>query len=506
MDDNIATFLAFTATEDTAVAKQFLELSGDNVEYAVQLFMESGSTNQPSNDEDLAQRLQQEAYQDSNVREADATVHRHETLQDSFASSYSMPFNSAIRNVMESSNAIFGRGRTGVFNQRFEMLDDDDDDDDDDDEEDEDIDYDDEQNDGFDDDIEEVGSSEPMVVEIDLDSEDASESLPRRTTHQAPLFEATRNNGSRSRRARRREEYLSELTLTQRRLADLFKPPFDIMSRISLEDAKVQGRREQKWILINIQDNSEFQCQVLNRDFWSKPEIKRAVKESFIFLQYHVDSPLGEMFCNFYHVDKYPYICILDPMTGERVRQWPSGVVPDVVDWLSDIELFLEKFLLKAGSQNPIVEHEVRFDPDAMSEEQQIEYALKQSIAAGASLTETGNVAADAVAVAESDPFDSIIPQDHVEPSNGTVTRIQIRFPTGKRLVHKFDYENDKVICIYQWLKHILAHDYESTYGICSNDTFQITCPGNSIVLVECLETEIGKAGLKNASLLVEKS
>lgn len=504
MDNNIATFLAFTATEDPAVAKQFLELSGDNVEYAVQLFIESDSNSNDATDEALAQRLQLKAYEDTNVRDADTTVHRHETLEDSFGVFGGL--GTLYRNQMATLNAMFGRGRTGVFNQRVEELEDSGDDMyEDEDNDDDEIDYGDEQPEADDyNDVEEVdstGNSRPIVVEIDLDSSNDNDIYRR----MHPLFSELSIPGSTgssrvTRRARSREEQLSGLSLTQRRLADLFKPPFDIMSRVSLEEAKVLARAEEKWILVNIQDNSEFQCQVLNRDFWLNSGVKSAVRRNFKFLQYQVDSTWGEMFCNFYHVDSYPYICILDPMTGEKVRQWPSGKVPDTVDWLTDVELFLEKFLLGSGAQNPIVEHEVRFDPESMSEEQQIEYALRQSIAndpsQGLQKTPEPDVPVD--------PFDSILTQDHIEPSSSTVTRIQVRFSTGKRLVHKFDFENDKVVRIYEWLKHVFSQNEESIYGIGPGERFQISTAGADS-LIKSLQKSVGEAGLKNASVLVEK-
>lgn len=37
--------------------------------------------------------------------------------------------------------------------------------------------------------------------------------------------------------------------------------------------------------MINVQDPTEFSCQVLNRDLWSDTIVKDIVKESFIFLQ-----------------------------------------------------------------------------------------------------------------------------------------------------------------------------------------------------------------------------
>ena len=187
MDNNIATFLAFTATEDPAVAKQFLELSGDNVEYAVQLFIESDSNSNDATDEALAQRLQLKAYEDTNVRDADTTVHRHETLEDSFGVFGGL--GTLYRNQMATLNAMFGRGRTGVFNQRVEELEDSGDDMyEDEDNDDDEIDYGDEQPEADDyNDVEEVdstGNSRPIVVEIDLDSSNDNDIY----TRMHPLF------------------------------------------------------------------------------------------------------------------------------------------------------------------------------------------------------------------------------------------------------------------------------------------------------------------------------
>lgn len=473
MDNDIATFLAFTGTEDEATAKRFLDLTGNNVEYAVQLFMESGA-NGPStasgnqNDEDIAQRLQQEAYGEDNVREADTNVHRHETLMDSWTDL------GAMQNPIDRVNDMFGRGRVGIFNQRFDDEDDIDDDDD--------ADF----------------SDEPQIVELDEDDDDDE-----------VIDVDNETSPPRNRRSRMRQNRMNDLTSTQRRLAQLFKPPFDLIERTNLEGAKQKGRQEKKWILINIQDQSEFQCQVLNRDFWSDPEIKRCVKENFVFLQFQHDSVNGESYINFYHPDGFPHISILDPMTGERVHKWTDGAVPNTEEWLADVEIFLGKFSLNPNSNNPHVRHEVKFDPDAMTEEQQIEFAMRQS-----AVENKGKSAADAITVDEDeqvaspaetqDPFESIAPHRHDEPTSGSITRIQFRFPNGKRLVHKFDFENDTVLTIFQWLKDVLKNLEESIYGIGQSDRFAISSVGKP-KLIESLEETIGNAGLKNASILLEK-
>lgn len=490
-DTLVTTFMSVTGTEDDSVAKQYLDITNNDLEYAVTLYMEShppqaaASVNDTNNiphshgdDELLAQRLQQEAYQDQdNVRAADANIHRHETLVDSFDTGFTgMP-------RTQRPTDIFGQGRVGIFNQRF----------------------DDDENEYYHNRIEEVDDDDSYSEE---NEDDDSDDEVMELNDNGEVVETVK----RSRRRINRDNRLNELTSTQRRLANLFRPPFDIMSKIDIDTAKVQGRQEKKWILINIQDSSEFVCQVLNRDFWSNAQVKRAVKENFIFLQYQHDSPNGLNFINFYSVDKFPHVAILDPLTGERVHKWTDGEVPNVDEWLTDIDLFLKKFSLLPNSNNPVVKHEVKFDPDALTEDQQIEYALKQSMAGGSSVGDAINIddeqeeePSEPVPEPE-DTFDGIKPLDHEEPTSGVTTRIQIRFPNGKRLIHKFDVDSDKVESLYQWLKYILIQANESEYGLSFGERFVLSNASNRAVkLIDSVGQTIGEAGLKNASILLEK-
>jgi thioredoxin-related protein len=49
--------------------------------------------------------------------------------------------------------------------------------------------------------------------------------------------------------------------------------------------AKEEALKQKKWLLINLQNMSEFVCQTLNRDLWSDRSVKDVIKEQFIFLQ-----------------------------------------------------------------------------------------------------------------------------------------------------------------------------------------------------------------------------
>ena len=71
----------------------------------------------------------------------------------------------------------------------------------------------------------------------------------------------------------------------KRTLEELFKPPIDITFKGDWRSAREAAESANKWLLVNIQDAGEFQCQVLNRDVWSGEAVKTIVREHFIFWQ-----------------------------------------------------------------------------------------------------------------------------------------------------------------------------------------------------------------------------
>ncbi|KAG7662330.1 ubx2 [[Candida] subhashii] len=508
MDEQIPTFLAVTGIEDESIAKQFLELTNGDLEYAVTLFMESGQSattkptttssggglsNTAEDDEELARKLQQEAYAtntEDDVREADTNIHRHEMLIDPSAGFFH-PGQFQNRPV-----DVFGSRRQGVFHQRQTF--------------------------GSDEDDEFLGHDEEEDVahghyydanDANEDDDDMNISDDDNTVPILP----------RNRRSRIHQTRESELTSTQRRLANLFRPPFDLMTMTNLDQAKQLAKTSNKWILINIQDSGEFQCQVMNRDFWSNERIKSIVKDNFIFLQYQSDSNNGETYVNFYHADQFPHLAILDPLTGERMKKWQDGQVPIVNDWIKDVQDFLDQFSLSPDSTNPLVSHEPRIDPDSLSEEQQIELALRRSMQGkqGASADDAivldesdeneddapevpSSPEPEAIAAAPQDPFDAIKPVNHEEPTSQPFTRVQIRFPNGKRLVRKLQ-PSDHVIIIYEWLKWVLETQ-SAEYGLESNDRFNLSNSSDkSFKFIDSLDLSIEEANLKNASILLEK-
>ena len=108
----------------------------------------------------------------------------------------------------------------------------------------------------------------------------------------------------------------------KRTLEELFKPPIDMMFKGDFQSARDSATSAKKWLMVNIQDACEFQCQVLNRDVWSNAAVKTILREHFIFWQQYKESEDAQRYLTFYPVSDWPYVAILDPRTGEHLVTW----------------------------------------------------------------------------------------------------------------------------------------------------------------------------------------
>lgn len=98
-----------------------------------------------------------------------------------------------------------------------------------------------------------------------------------------------------------------------------------------------KGREEKKWVLVNLQQDGNFSCLLLNREVWSvrggmlklgnakrffkDSTIKEFIQSSFIFWQRDVLSDDAVPFCARYSVNSFPFVAVIDPRTGEKVLQ-----------------------------------------------------------------------------------------------------------------------------------------------------------------------------------------
>eukprot|EP00484_Ammonia_sp_Unknown_P000989 CAMPEP_0197020362 /NCGR_PEP_ID=MMETSP1384-20130603/1126_1 /TAXON_ID=29189 /ORGANISM="Ammonia sp." /LENGTH=448 /DNA_ID=CAMNT_0042447971 /DNA_START=28 /DNA_END=1371 /DNA_ORIENTATION=- len=110
----------------------------------------------------------------------------------------------------------------------------------------------------------------------------------------------------------------------------------------SLEDAKKKGARENKWILINIQDTENFCSHCLNRDIWKDDDLAPVISAAFVFYQWVEKSDNAKRVINLYHPQHIPCIFVVDPNTGRLEQEFP---VPDQPDKISLLKPKLLEFL-----------------------------------------------------------------------------------------------------------------------------------------------------------------
>jgi len=165
----------------------------------------------------------------------------------------------------------------------------------------------------------------------------------------------------------------------KRTLEELFKPPLDLMWQGDWQSARDHAAKTNRWLLVNIQDSKEFQCQVLNRDLWSNPGVKAIITEHFVFWQQYKESDEAERYMTFYTIKEWPYVSIIDPRTGENMVTWSH------IEASAFPELMTEFLSLHPTLESPIKEpprKKVKSDQMLeMDEEAQMAAAIKASLA-----------------------------------------------------------------------------------------------------------------------------
>ena len=318
----------------------------------------------------------------------------------------------------------------------------------------------------------------------------------------------------------------------------MYRPPFEIISRLPFSEAREEGKQEEKWVMVNVQDPSVFDCQVLNRDLWKNADVQSAIKAHFVFLQYDKGSYQGAEYIQLYLAARlegekaYPHIGIIDPRTGELLKSLAGNPVPKPADFLMLVYEFLDRYSLRADARNPVARRKPPAQPDVarLSEDDMLRIAMQNSLAATSGvggpddappdpdeLTRSQDAERRRANGALSPPPDSprtarssaapssawariASDRPHAEPdaaaTPGVVTtRIQFRW-SGGRQVRRFGV-GEEVRRVYEWLK---AAPPDPTWG--SGREFELMFLGRN--LIGDLDRTIADAGLMNGTVMVE--
>ena len=80
---------------------------------------------------------------------------------------------------------------------------------------------------------------------------------------------------------------------TAPRLSDMFAAPHHLLYRAGgFQGARQMAKDSKRWLLVNLQRDSEFSCHALNRDVWRNDLVENLIREGFIFWQEVSTTPI----------------------------------------------------------------------------------------------------------------------------------------------------------------------------------------------------------------------
>lgn len=270
------------------------------------------------------------------------------------------------------------------------------------------------------------------------------------------------------------------------RLSDMFAPPTHLIHKAGgFQGARAVAKDSKRWLLVNLQRDSEFSCHALNRDVWRDELVENLVREGFIFWQAMDTSSEGRTYSERYSVHDYPHLAIIDPRTG-RLLWRKEGWTQEKPLTAESFSEFVMDFCSRNSFDRPPTAHR---HPSAngaarpskrpmreLSEDEELQAAMRASLQNedGPSQdqemvdgdddeVEVLDDAADMKPAASEDTNDTVaeatsgasIVQDLLnfvvdeEPEKGA--RLQIRMHDGKRKVRKF-LPTDTVKMIYAFV------------------------------------------------------
>jgi len=108
----------------------------------------------------------------------------------------------------------------------------------------------------------------------------------------------------------------------QSRLSAILEPCVYSL-KTTLDCAKKRAVLARRFLLVSVFDPNALVCAGQNRDVWANADITTLVKERLLFLQLRDSSKEGREFAQIYpRYADWPHVALVDPRTGENMKQW----------------------------------------------------------------------------------------------------------------------------------------------------------------------------------------
>jgi hypothetical protein len=245
-DEAVSQFLSITGSADAAQAKSYLEMSGNDLQTAISLFLEyqtSGNGMAESSYDDSFGRSSVVAGGGSGqnqVRAPDQTRRMRLLDFDDDGAAAALSMGAGLMN-----HQPFGPG-AGMLGMG-------------------------------------VGSLPRMsafAADDDMDMDNELHGSFRDVINRAVNMQGENQSG---RNSPEENFYMSSRAT---RLSDMFAPPLHLIhSAGGFQGARNVAKDSKRWLLVNLQSDSDFACHALNRDIWRDELCENLVREGFIFWQ-----------------------------------------------------------------------------------------------------------------------------------------------------------------------------------------------------------------------------
>jgi len=267
-------------------------------------------------------------------------------------------------------------------------------------------------------------------------------------------------------------------------LQTLFQPPREMLFVGTFEEARNTAKGERKFVLVNIQKDSEFFSYVLNRDLWQDEIVRDILIGSFVFFQHEHSDHDAQNYIRLYNPVTFPHIAAIDPRTGEQLavfdlRTRAAEKDPDDLrcSFMDKISSFLDKNNFEGPqastpppSQKPRRDDEATYDPStAPGTPATPSISPAPAPVPGAGFVPEVNAGADAssqvlgtrtTASAPTSETQSaarpvvVYPQLNDEPASGEpdTTQVRVRLFDGKTMTRRFR-TTDKVAQLFSLVR-----------------------------------------------------
>lgn len=234
-----------------------------------------------------------------------------------------------------------------------------------------------------------------------------------------------------------------------RRLAELFRPPTELMFKGGFDAARRQARMEKRWLLVTVHNPTEFPCQMMVRDVWNDAAIQDFIRESLVFLLITVGTSEAERYQQYYKFNEFPHWALIDPRTGKRVRSGNRVIrapemLMELVEYVSDHPLGIaHKHDSPADLDREKIEGSYEIDEDVTRPAINLPNPLVES-----------PVDKRCVSLMHA-PATVMIPPEPPLDNPESLT-IQIRLPSGSRHRRRF-LRNEKIQVLFDFVHSICA-------------------------------------------------